>query len=105
MAMLPAEKQMVARLKGQPFALIGINSDGDRSVVNKILKQNGITWRQAIDGLPCGPLATQWGIPGWPTTYVLDGHGVIRYQELRDKDLDAAVETLLKGMTAGKQTG
>src|SRR5262245_7158125 len=30
--MIPHEKAMVERLKDKPFALIGINSDGDRAV-------------------------------------------------------------------------
>ncbi len=94
--MLPHEKEMVVRLKDKPFALIGINSDGDRSVVNKILKDQGITWRQAIDGDTSGPLATKWGVQGWPTIFILDAKGVIRYKDLRDQAMEDAVNTLLK---------
>ena len=54
--MLPHEKEMVKRLADKPFALIGINSDGDRSVVNKILEREKITWRNVIDGNTQGPL-------------------------------------------------
>lgn len=46
--MLPHEREMVVRLKDMPFALIGINSDGDRSVLQKILEREKITWRQAV---------------------------------------------------------
>jgi hypothetical protein len=94
--MLPHEKEMVVRLKDKPFALIGINSDGDRSVVNSILKKEGITWRQAIDGSTSGPLASKWGIQGWPTIFILDAKGVIRYKDLRDQAMEDAVNTLLK---------
>ncbi len=99
--MIPHEKEMVARLKDKPFALIGINSDGDRSVLNKILKEQGITWRQAVDGSTSGPIATKWGVRGWPTIYVLDGKGVIRYQDLRDQELEDAVNKLLQEMKSG----
>ena len=47
--MIPHEKSLVKRLEGKPFALIGINSDGDADVVKKVLAENQITWRQAID--------------------------------------------------------
>ena len=47
--MLPHEKTLVKRLKDEPFALIGINSDGDAEKVKKILKEQEIPWRQAID--------------------------------------------------------
>ena len=94
--MIPHEKEMVERLKDQPFALIGINSDGDRSVLAKIPKEQGITGRQAVDGTTQGPIATKWGVRGWPTIYVLDKKGVIRYKDLRDQALEDAVVKLLK---------
>lgn len=94
--MIPHEKTMTAALKDKPFALIGINSDGDRSVLQKILKDNGITWRQAVEGSTNGPLPSQWNVHSWPTIYILDSKGVIRYRDLRDKEMQDAVEKLLK---------
>jgi predicted GTPase len=94
--MLPHEKEMVKRLADKSFALIGINSDGDRSVVNEILKRENITWRQVIDGNTRGPLATSWNVKGWPTIYILDAKGVIRYKDLRNEKMEEAVKTLLK---------
>ena len=93
--MLPTEKVMVKNLADKPFALIGINSDGDRSVVNKILEKEGITWRNVIDGNTSGPIAMAWNISGWPTIYVLDKEGKIRHRDLRDEDLEKAVVKLL----------
>ncbi len=93
--MLPHEKKMVKQLADQSFALIGINSDGDRSVVNKILEREQITWRNVIDGNTSGPIATAWNVSGWPTIYVLDKEGKIRHRDLRDEDLEKAVVKLL----------
>ena len=93
--MIPHEKEMVSRLKDKPFSLIGINSDGDRSVLNKILKEQGIAWRQAVDGTTDGPIATKWAVHGWPTIYVLDKKGIIRFKDLRDQALEDAVSKLL----------
>jgi hypothetical protein len=94
--MIPHEKQMVERLKDRPFALIGVNSDGGRSALQKIIKDNGITWRNFVDGDTSGPIASKWGVAGWPTIYVLDAKGVIRYKNPSDeKKLDEAVNTLL----------
>lgn len=94
--MLPHEKDMVARLKDEPFALLGINSDGDRSVLNKILTEQNITWRQGVEGSTEGPLATKWNVRGWPTIFVIDKKGVIRFKDLRDQELEDAVVKLLK---------
>jgi hypothetical protein len=99
--MLPHEKELVERLKDQPFALLGINSDGDAERVKKILADRGITWRQAIDGGTDGPWATRWNVRGWPTIYVLDAKGVIRYRDVREKDMDEAIAKLLEEARKG----
>lgn len=87
---------MVERLKNKPFALLGINSDGGRDALRKILKDQGIQWRHFVDGETQGPIATRWNIHGWPTIFILDHKGVIRYKDLRDDDMEKAVMTLLK---------
>jgi hypothetical protein len=93
--MLPHEKSLVKRLQSQPFALIGINSDGEADKVKQILKDRELTWRQAIDGSTSGPLATAWNVHGWPTIYVLDAKGVIRHKGVRGEAMDKAVDGLL----------
>ncbi len=93
--MLPHEKALVERLKDEPFALIGINSDGDAKECNEILKREGISWRQAIDGDTSGPWATKWNVQGWPTIYVLDAQGVIRARDVRDEAMEKTVLELL----------
>lgn len=96
--MLPHEKSLVKRLEGKPFALIGINSDGESDVVKKILADNDITWRQAIDVSTSGKWASAWNVNGWPTIYVLDHKGVIRYRDVRDQEMEDAVLKLLAEM-------
>jgi len=93
--MLPHEKELVKLLQDKPFALLGINSDGDAEDVKKILAENQITWRQACDGDTSGPLATKWNVNGWPTIYVIDKKGVIRFRDVRDEEMSKAVNTLL----------
>ncbi|HYC76967.1 MAG TPA: hypothetical protein VEI02_04990 [Planctomycetota bacterium] len=93
--MIPHEKEMVERLKDKPFALLGINSDGDRSVLNRILDKHGITWRQAVEGSTEGKWPTAWNVSGWPTIYILDHKGVIRAKDLRDAELESKVNELL----------
>jgi predicted GTPase len=96
---------MVKKLADKPFALIGVNSDGDRSVVNEILKRENITWRQFIDGSTSGPIATKWNVQGWPTIYILDHKGVIRFRDLRDEEMEKAVEKLLAEQEAEQKSG
>ena len=93
--MLPHEKELVEHLKNEPFALLGINSDGTAEELKKILEREKITWRQAVDGDTSGPWATKWNVNGWPTIYVIDAKGVIRYRDVRDKDMEDAVLKLI----------
>ena len=101
MAMLPHEKTLVERLKSEPFALLGINSDGDAETLKKILADRGLTWRQACDGDTSGPLATKWNVNSWPNIYVIDAKGVIRYRNVREAAMDEAVDKLLAEAKVG----
>lgn len=96
--MLPHERALVQRLKDDPFALIGINSDGPLEVAAKQLSEGDITWRNAIDETPMGPWATSWNVSGWPTLYLVDAKGVIREKWLGspgDDVLDAKIDELV----------
>ena len=103
--MLPHERSLVKRLEAEPFALLGINSDGDAETVNGILRDNDISWRQAIDGSTNGPWAKRWNVSGWPTIYILDHEGRIRFKDLRDERMEAAVMQLLEELKASQQGG
>ena len=98
--MYPHERSLVKRLEGKPFALLGINSD-PKNRLREAMKKENITWRSWWDGGKTGgPIAKAWNVSGWPTTYVLDGKGVIRYKNVRDKSMDQAVDALLKEMAS-----
>lgn len=78
--MYPHERSLVEQLKGQPFALIGVNSDGDIDELKEIIKEKNLTWRsfrndEGVDG----KISELWGIQGWPTVFIIDAEGVIRW--------------------------
>ena len=101
--MYPHERSLVKRLEGQPFALIGINSDRDREALKKVMKKQGITWRSFWNGGSTqGPISSAWNVRGWPTIYVLDHNGVIRYKNVRGEKMDVAVDALLAEIKKGK---
>jgi len=96
--MIPHEKTLVKRLEDQPFALVGINSDNEERYRER-RPEMGVTWPSFFDGGSTGgPIASQWGVTGWPTIYVLDGEGKIRYEGVRGDAMDRAVDTLLVEM-------
>ena len=102
--MYPHERSLVKRLEDKPFALLGINSDRDRDALQTVLKKENITWRSFWNGgSTSGPISSAWNVRAWPTIYVLDQHGVIRYKNVRGEAMDDAVDTLLKEMEQEKK--
>ena len=97
--MFPHERSLVERLANQPFALIGINSDKDRDALKPVLAKENITWRSFWNGPEgtSGPISTTWNVHGWPTIYILDGTGTIRYKGLggNEEEIDAMLDKLL----------
>src|SRR4051812_31664343 len=99
--MYPHERSLVNRLTDKPFALVGVNSDDDVTTAKTAVLTERLTWRSFYDGGTDGPIATAWAIRGWPSVFVLDAKGVVRYTDVRGKELDRAVEVLLTEMGAG----
>jgi hypothetical protein len=98
--MYPHERSLVKDLADKPFAILGINSDTDREALKKTVKEEQITWRSFWNGPEgtSGPISTKWNVHGWPSIYILDGKGVIRYKSVgaNEKQIDATIEKLLK---------
>jgi peroxiredoxin len=93
--MNPRKQNLVKRHADKPFALLEVNSDDDREAVKRTVAKEKLTWRCWFDGGREGPIARRWHVRQWPTIFVLDAAGVIRYKELRGDLLDQAVDTLL----------
>ena len=120
MADVPHERSLVKRMEGKPFAIVGVNSDKDRAAARKVCAEVGISWRSFWDGgSTSGPIATRWSVQGWPTLYLIDGEGRIRYKGdyLRSisfrvakdgrleqiRSLDEAVNALMKEEADGRK--
>ena len=99
MAAVPHERELMQRLKGKPFALLGINCDADKETARKVMDREGIVWPNWYDGQPeDGPISKQYHITGIPTYYILDAKGVIRARGAsgpRGEQLDQVLDNLL----------
>lgn len=101
--MYPHERSLVQRLKDEPFALIGVNSDEDLEFARHRVGEESITWRSFWNGPKGtrGPIAARYNVRGWPTIYVLDHKGVIRFKNVRGEAMDKAVDQLLEELHKG----
>lgn len=95
--MYPHERSLVKQLADKPFALIGVNSDKDLEFARKAVKEKDLSWRSFWNGEKGtrGPISVEWNITSWPTLFVIDAKGVIRYKNVRRDELDEALTTLL----------
>jgi thiol-disulfide isomerase/thioredoxin len=95
-SMIPHEREMVKKNKDKPFALISVSGDEKKDTLKKFLETNDMPWVHWWDGQD-GSITKGWNIQAYPTIFVLDTQGVIRYKFIgvvTDK-LDEAVEKLL----------
>lgn len=94
--MYPHERSLMKRLEDEPFTILGVNSDPADKYREAVEREN-ITWPSFFDGGSThGPIATMWGVYAWPTIYVIDDKGIIRYENVRGEQLDKAVDHLLE---------
>src|SRR5262245_32669351 len=81
-----------------PFAIVGVDNSQDLDAAKQVKIDQRLPYRSWWDGGGdelTGPIASSWNVQGFPTLYVLDADGVIRYVDLKDEQLLKAVRELL----------
>ena len=100
----PYQRAMLDIYDEEDVVILGVNSDAKLETIVEAKKEEELPYRTWWDGhsqpdadvvAAEGPIATEWGVRGWPTIYVIDGDGVIRYTGKRGGGLIAAVDELL----------
>ena len=101
----PYQRAMLDIFDENDVALLGVNSDAMLETIVQAKEDEGLDYRTWWDGhsqpdaetvAAEGPIATEWGVRGWPTIYVLDDEGVIRFVNKRGGALIDAVDQLLR---------
>ena len=76
------DKSLVQRYEKRPFALLGVNVDPDVATLKEVQERRSLNWRSWFDGPPQGPICQLWKVQGFPTIYLIDAKGSIRYTNL-----------------------
>ena len=101
----PYQRAMLDLFDEEDMVLLSVNSDAELETVLDAKETEGLHYRTWWDGhsqpdavlaATNGPIATAWGVRGWPMSYVLDGQGVIRYVNKFGGDLIAVADRLVK---------
>lgn len=95
MAMVPHERFLVKHLEGKPFILLGFNGDDDTATARRVAQREGMNWRSWWDRGRHATIIRRWNVVSWPTTYILDAQGVIRYKDVSGQKLDESVDILI----------
>ena len=105
--MYPHERSLVEKMKGRPFALVGINSDPKIETARNAVEKNQLTWPSFWCGPEGtrGPIPTKWAVGGWPTLYVIDHEGVIRHKSLGSPGDDVIDRWIEELVTAAEKAG
>ena len=101
MGEIPHEKALVERFQDQPCAMLGVNTDESKDDFRSKIKEHQITWDNIFEGSTDGKIPMSWGISGYPTTFLLDAKGTIRYRDLRGDRVAPAVAKLLAELVQG----
>lgn len=91
------EQELNLKLADAPFVLLGVNSDRKLETARTAVENEGLSWRHYWNGPKgtAGPISEQWNVEGWPTFYLIDADGVIRYKEIGAVDIEAGIQTLM----------
>ena len=97
--MYPHERSLLRLSADKPFAIVGVNSDNDINTAIEACRKKNLKWRSFVnEQSEANKISNDWRVTAWPTTYLIDAEGFIRYQGLRGDALDKAIEKLLAEM-------
>ena len=103
----PYHRFVLENYGDRPIVLLGINSDAELETARQAKIDENLPYRTWWDGhsqpdadvvAAEGPIATAWNVTGWPTIYILDEEGVIRYVSRRGGSFIAALDELYTEM-------
>ena len=93
-AEIPNLKNTYAKYKNQGFQIVGISRDRSKSTLEKFIEEEGLAWPNYYDG--SARVSGMYQVRSFPTTFLIDGEGIIRKANLRGSSLERAVAQLVK---------
>ena len=94
---MPTVKKVYSTYHEKGFDIIGVSMDNNRAAFDSYIKEQDMKWRHIYDGNGWkAEIGQLYAVSSIPSTFLIDKQGRIRYKNLRGKDLEEAVDKLLK---------
>ena len=93
-AEMPNVKKTYAKYKNHKFEIIGISLDRSIAPLEAYIASEGLTWRQYWDSSV--KISNMYNVSAIPSTFLIDGAGIIRRVNLRGPALETAVGELVR---------
>lgn len=93
-AEMPNVKHTYAKYKNQKFEIIGISLDRSTGPLEEYIAREGLAWRQYWDS--GSRIASMYNVRAIPSTFLIDGAGIVRQVNLRGSALEMAVAELVR---------
>ncbi|HIQ40706.1 MAG TPA: redoxin domain-containing protein [Sulfurivirga caldicuralii] len=95
---MPSMAALKQALKARPFEILAINLAEDRSTIEAFLQEHPVNFPVLLD--PSGTAVKRWRVFAYPSSYLLDKQGRIRYAafgalDWHGREARALIETLL----------
>jgi thiol-disulfide isomerase/thioredoxin len=92
---LPGVKAAYDKFHDKGFEVVGVNFDDDKAALDALLETEKLPWPQYFDGAGVeSPVAEQFQITHYPSLWLMDKRGVIRYVSA-SHDLEKKIAGLL----------
>lgn len=88
-AEIPRVKELYKTYHPKGLEIVGVDCDSDDDTVNSFVKDKDMSWTQLreesqSEKQPWHPLATQYGVNGIPTMFLIDKKGTLRFVDARE---------------------
>lgn len=93
-AEMPHVKRTYEKYKDQKFEIVGISLDSSTDPLEAYVNREGIAWRQYWD--TGGKVTLLYNVREIPSTFLIDGAGIVRKVNLRGYALETAVADLVR---------
>lgn len=94
LAEIPHLKRTYKKYKDQKFQIIGISLDRSMKPLKAHIKKKELAWLHYWD--KSRKVSTMYKVRGIPSTFLIDGEGIIRKTNLRGRALDRAIADLVQ---------